>query len=112
MLMEKRGNLKMQTDGNIKKYRRTSKTNFTKTHKLKLDQSVLKEVQVAIKSAKDGKALGPHDLPADVLKLIEEQYLGPGTILFNNIYETGIIPEEWLRSTFVAIPKKQNDKKC
>jgi len=48
----------------------------------------------------------PDDILADVLKLIEEQYL---TNLFNKIYETGITPEEWLRSTFVAIPKKQNE---
>ncbi|XP_030753182.1 craniofacial development protein 2-like [Sitophilus oryzae] len=36
--------------------------------------SILKEeVQAAIKGAKDGKAPGPDDLPADALKLIEEQ---------------------------------------
>jgi len=48
-------------------------------------------VQVAIKSTKDWKAPGPDDLPADVLELIEEQYLDPVIILFNKIYETGII---------------------
>jgi len=43
-----------------------------------------------------------------VLKLIEEKYFGA---VFNKIYETGII-DEWLRLTFVTIPKKQNAKKC
>jgi len=52
---------------------------------------------------------GPDDLPEDVLELSSTC---PVTILFNKIYETGIIPEEWCRSTFVAIPKKQNAKKC
>lgn len=75
--------------------------------------SILKEeVQAAIKSTKDGKAPGPDNLPADVLKLIEEQHLDAVTSLFNRIYETGIIPEEWLRSTFVTIPKKHNAKRC
>jgi len=27
--------------------------------------------------------------------------------MFNKIYEIGVIPEEWVRCTFVAIPKKQ-----
>lgn len=51
---------------------------------------------------------GPDDLPEDVLELSSTC---PVTILFTKIYETGIIPE-WCRSTFVAIPKKQNAKKC
>lgn len=46
-----------------------------------------------------------------MLKLIEEQYLVSVTIRFNKIYETGIIPEEVLRSIFVVIAKKQNAKK-
>jgi len=34
------------------------------------------------------------------------------TKLFNTIYDTGHIPNDWLQSTFVAIPKKPNAKKC
>ncbi|KAL4096625.1 hypothetical protein QTP88_021544 [Uroleucon formosanum] len=32
--------------------------------------------------------------------------------LFNTIYDTDHIPNNWLQSTFVAIPKKPNAKKC
>lgn len=32
--------------------------------------------------------------------------------LFNVIYNTGIIPPEWLFSTFVVITKKANAKEC
>jgi hypothetical protein len=32
--------------------------------------------------------------------------------LFNDIYNTSYIPNDWLHSTFVAIPKKANAKKC
>ena len=45
-------------------------------------------------SQKGEKTPGPGDLPADVLKLIEEQHLGALTSLFSKIYETGITPEE------------------
>ncbi|XP_030765770.1 uncharacterized protein LOC115889834 [Sitophilus oryzae] len=87
---------------------------ITTSIKNEMGPSILKEeVQAAIKAAKDGKALGPDDLPADALKLIEEQDLGAITSLFNKIYETGMmIPREWLQSTFVTIPKKHNAKKC
>ncbi|KAI5746878.1 hypothetical protein M8J77_008501 [Diaphorina citri] len=70
------------------------------------------EVKYAIKTIKAGKALGPDELPGDVLKLIEEEHLGTLTLLLNQIYKTGIIPREWLKSTFITLPKKTNAKKC
>ena len=32
--------------------------------------------------------------------------------LINRIYRTGALPEDFKLSTFVAIPKKTNPKKC
>ncbi|KAI4474227.1 hypothetical protein M0802_015720 [Mischocyttarus mexicanus] len=58
---------------------------------------------MVIKSVKDGKASGPKNLSADVLKLIEEQHLGAKTSLFNKIYETGMKPKERLQQTSVTI---------
>uniref|UniRef100_A0A8D8UV16 Craniofacial development protein 2 n=2 Tax=Cacopsylla melanoneura TaxID=428564 RepID=A0A8D8UV16_9HEMI len=75
--------------------------------------TILKEeVKRAIESTKSGKALGPDEVPVDVLKLIEAQHLDAITALFNRIYTTGNIPREWLESTFVTLPKKPNAKKC
>ncbi|KAI4482898.1 hypothetical protein M0802_013623 [Mischocyttarus mexicanus] len=78
-----------------------------------VNNEILKEeIQIAIKSAKDGKAPVPDDLPADVLKLIKEQHFDTITSLLSKIYESGIIPEEWSQSTFVITPKEQNAKIC
>lgn len=61
------------------------------------------EVIHAIKAQKDGKATGPDNIHAEVIKLIAEQE-GKGlqllTSIFNSIYRTGTIPTDWLRSRY------------
>ncbi|XP_072400639.1 uncharacterized protein [Diabrotica undecimpunctata] len=68
------------------------------------------EVMQAVKSSKNSKALGPDELPEDILKLIDEDRIHLLVDLFNKIYENSSqsenSPEEWLRSTFVPLPKK------
>nr|ADF18552.1 endonuclease-reverse transcriptase [Bombyx mori] len=70
------------------------------------------EVLRALKAAKTGKLPGPDNIPIEILKLLEEDQLDVLTQFFNNIYETGNLPSDWLKSTFIKIPKKQNAKKC
>lgn len=70
------------------------------------------EVQAALKNAKEQKALGPDGIPAEILKLIEGKNLRRLTKVFNVIYDTGVIPTEWLKSEFVTLPKKPNASKC
>lgn len=70
------------------------------------------EVRHAISIAKNKKAPGPDGIPVEILKLIEDENLNHITKLFNMIYNTGKIPEDWLRSTFVTIPKKSRPKTC
>lgn len=43
---------------------------------------------------------------------MKEENLAPLTELFNTIYRTGIIPTDWLTSTFITLPKKPNAKWC
>ena len=67
------------------------------------------EVKHALLHLKNGKASGPDNLYAEVLKLIAEEEgegLGILTSIFNNIYRSGVIPQKWLKSTFIALPKK------
>lgn len=70
------------------------------------------EVTNAIKLMKNNRASGPDEIPAEIIKLIEEEQIGILVDLYNTIYNTGIIPKDWLVSTFVAIPKKSNAKEC
>lgn len=70
------------------------------------------EVKKALRSAKTGKAMGPDNIPVEVLKLLEDDYLDALTNLFNQVYNLGSLPSEWLKSTFITLPKKTKAKKC
>lgn len=70
------------------------------------------EVIYAIKNCKKGKAAGPDEVTADLIKLIDEDNVNILVDLFNTIHKTGIIPTEWLKSTFVTLPKVNHPKRC
>lgn len=70
------------------------------------------EVKTAIKCTKDGKAAGPDNFYSEFLKLMDEEQIKWLTTIFNNIYNSGKIPRNWLKSTFIALPKKSNARKC
>ncbi|KAI5701839.1 hypothetical protein M8J75_013924 [Diaphorina citri] len=70
------------------------------------------EVRAAINQMKEGKAVGPDNIQAEFMKLIDEDNLKGITKLYNNIYASSQIPQEWLISEFIALPKKNGAKKC
>lgn len=70
------------------------------------------ELKNAIKLAKNGKATGPDDIPAELLKLIDNENIKIILQLFNNIYKTGHIPTDWLKSVFITLPKVTHPKLC
>lgn len=70
------------------------------------------EVLHAIQQTKSGKASGPDEIPIELLKLIDSDSIDIIVDLFNAVYTTGIIPKEWLQSTFITLPKKPNAKCC
>ena len=73
------------------------------------------EVAHAIKLQKNGKATGSDGVYTEVLKvMIEQESTGLDilTSLFNQIYASGEIPYDWLKSTFIPLPKKFNSSHC
>lgn len=56
------------------------------------------EVEKVIKEVKDGKSPGPDGVHGEILKLLDSKGVKRITSLFNEIYNTGQIPEDWLRS--------------
>ena len=70
------------------------------------------EVQAAINSLKEGKAPGPDGLEAEFLKLMNDENIRWLTMIFNQIYNSGNIPQEWLKSEFIVLPKKPGASKC
>ena len=70
------------------------------------------EVAHALKISKSGKTVGPDGIHVELLKLLEDKGLIQITNLYNTIYKTGIIPHDWPKSTFIALPKKPNASDC
>lgn len=73
---------------------------------------LIEEVQAAINGIKDGKAPGPDNVNAEILKLLSEDNVKWLTKIFNDIYDSGNIPREWLKSEFITLPKKNGAKTC
>lgn len=70
------------------------------------------EVRKALFKAKTGKAAGPDSVYVEVLKLVNEENMGALTKFLNLVYDTGRVPDDWLKSVFITLPKKPNAKKC
>lgn len=70
------------------------------------------EIEHALETMKPGKAVGPDQIPIELIKLFDDDVIDILHDLFNNIYENGRIPRQWLSSTFVLIPKKPNPREC
>ena len=73
---------------------------------------LVEEVERALKKMKDGKAAGVDDISAECLKALGEESLKDLTKLCNKIYRTGNIPDDLLKSVFIALPKKLKATEC
>lgn len=67
----------------------------------------------ALNMLKNSKVAEPDQLPAEILKLIDQSHMIIHILvkLINTVYRTGIIPNEWL-SIFITLPKNKNAKHC
>ena len=61
-----------------------------------------------LQQIRPGKAAGPDELPARVLKEMACEISGMLTFLFQQSYECGSVPEDWSKATVAAIYKKGN----
>ena len=70
------------------------------------------EVEKAIKDSPAGKAPGEDGINAEAVKILEDFGTEKLTDLFNDIYESGHIPEDLLQSVYITLPKKSKVVKC
>src|SRR5438552_17728198 len=71
------------------------------------------EVRFAIKQMKRNKACGPDNIYAELLQATEEFSVDKITdIAFNDMYNSGNIPEDLSKSIFIALPKKPGATEC
>ena len=67
--------------------------------------SVSREVKNALRRMKNGKAVGPDELPVEVWKCMEEMGSKFLTRLFKKLLVGKRMPEEWRRSVLIPIYK-------
>jgi hypothetical protein len=69
----------------------------------------VQEVREALKRMKVGKAMGPDGISIKVWRCLGDLAIIWLTKLFNNIYRSNKMPEEWRRSILVPIYKNKGD---
>lgn len=57
---------------------------------------------------KNGKAPAPDGVFNNIIKLIDDSGINILLTFFNKTCATGRLPDEWLKSTFVILPKISN----
>ena len=67
------------------------------------------EVKNALRRMKQGKAVGPDDLPVKLWKCMGKMGIKFSTRLFNRLLVGERMPEEWRRSVLVPIYKNKGD---
>ena len=67
------------------------------------------EVRTAMKKMKNGKAVGPDDIPVEAWRSLGDMAVRFLTRLFNRILEGERMPEEWRRSVLIPIFKNKGD---
>ena len=67
------------------------------------------EVKEALKMMKVGKALGPDNIPIEVWRCLGHVAIVWLTKLFNSIFRSNKMPDEWRRSILVPIFKNKRD---
>ena len=77
------------------------------------EPTILKsEIQNALSSMRNGKALGSDKISAETLKALNHFGLELLQLLANAIYNKGVFPDELYKSTFITIPKKSGAVDC
>ncbi|KAG2640605.1 hypothetical protein PVAP13_2KG106416 [Panicum virgatum] len=67
------------------------------------------EIGEALKRMKGGKAMGPDGIPIEVWTCLGDRAIVWLTNLFNLIFRSNKMPEEWMRSILVPIFKNKGD---
>lgn len=91
----------------------SSQRSFDYLYETEISPDIIKsEVIKAIRQSKTGKAPGPDDIHIEIIKLLNDDSIDVLIKLFNDIYESGQMPQDWFHSIFVPIPKKSNANRC
>jgi len=70
------------------------------------------EVEAALRKMKKNKAAGPDEIVTEMLTSLEDFGKEKLTEMMNEIYDSGVIPDDLSKSIFIALPKKPGATEC
>ena len=70
------------------------------------------EVKWALVSITTNKATGGDRIPVELVQILEDDAVKVLHSICQQIWETPQWPQDWKRSVFIPIPKKDNSKEC
>ena len=70
------------------------------------------EVKWALKSIITNKASGGDGIPVELFQILKDDAMKVLHLICQQIWKTQQWSQDWKRSTFIPIPKKDNVKKC
>ena len=70
------------------------------------------EVKWALGSITTNKASGDDGIPAELFQILKDDAVKVPHSICQKIWKTQQWPQEWKRSVFIPIPKKDNAKEC
>ena len=70
------------------------------------------EVKWALESITTNKASGGDGIPAELFQILKDDAVKVLQSICQQIWKTQQWPQDWKRSVFILIPKKDNAKEC
>ena len=70
------------------------------------------EVKWALESITTNKASGGDGIPAELFQILKDDAIKVLHSICQQIWKTQQCPQDWKRSVFIPIPKKDNAKEC
>ena len=70
------------------------------------------EFKWALESTTTNKASGGDGIPAELFQILKDDAVKVMHSLYQQIWKTQQWPQDWKRSVFISIPKKDNAKEC
>ena len=77
-----------------------------RTHYYRCKSVTNTEVRLALRKMKNGKAVGPDEIPVEAWKCIGEPAVKVMTRLFNRLLKGEKMPDEWRKSVLVPVFKE------
>ena len=106
--------IKLRSEENINKLFNDDRKETEETTMIWVSSpSILREEATwVLRTSKIGKAAGADEINLEMTLALREEGVDLLWELFNSICETGHLPDEMLKSMFIAIPKKPNTMDC